>query len=103
LSSTKVIMGVVARDHAERVVGVEPFVEAANWWHVFPVKVAFTTTKDVNIKLSLESMEVVNLQVVVSINGKSGHIAEDKSDVAREFGTVKRVTKGLIVRKSTIG
>jgi len=97
---TKVIVGVVARDHMERIVGAEPFVEAASWWHAFPAEVTFTAPKDVNIKLSLESMEIVDLQVVVSINGKSGHIAESKSDVAREFGMVKGVTKGLIMRKS---
>jgi len=48
----------------------------------------------------LESTKVVNLQIVVSVKGKAGHIAEGKADVARGFGTVKRVAKGLVVRNS---
>jgi len=97
---TKVIVGVVARDNLERVAGAEPFIEAASWLHAFPVEVAFAATKEVHIKLSLESMEIMNLGVVVSINKKSGHIEESKLDAAREFDTVKGITKGLITRKS---
>jgi len=47
-------MGVVARHHMEGVMASEPFVDTAIWWHTFPVEVAFTNTKDVNIKLSLK-------------------------------------------------
>jgi len=61
LLSAKVIVSVVARDGMELVVGAEPLVEAASWWLVFPVEVAFTTPKDVNIKLSLKGMEDMDL------------------------------------------
>jgi len=45
-------------------------------------------------------MEVINLWIVVGVEGKACYIAESKVDVARGFGVVKRVTKGLVVRKS---
>ncbi len=38
--------------------GLEPFVEAASWWHVFPVDVAFAAAKNVSLKLSLESTKI---------------------------------------------
>jgi len=34
---TKVIMGVMAADHMERVVRLEPFIKVACWWHTFPI------------------------------------------------------------------
>jgi len=52
-------MGVVARDGAEGVMRSEPFVELASWWHSFPIDVAFTATKYVNIKLSLEGSQIM--------------------------------------------
>jgi len=101
LSAAKVIVGIVAtRDGTKWVMGAEPLIEvAASWLHTFPVEIAFTTPKDVNIKLSLKGTEVINLQVVVSINGEPSHIAKDELDVAREFCMVKRVTKSLIMQK----
>jgi len=80
--------------------GSSTIIEAASWWHSFPVEVAFVTTKNVNIKLSLKGMEITKLQVIVNFNGKFSHIAEGKLDVSREFCIVKRVTKGLIMWKS---
>jgi len=40
---------------------VEPFVELACWWHLFPLDITFVTTKDVNLELGLESPKVLNL------------------------------------------
>jgi len=100
LMLAKVIVGVVARDCMEGVMGLEPFVEMASWWHMFTVEIPFAYTKDVNIKLSLRDMEIMNLWVGVGINGESSHIAEGKLDVDWEFCMVKRVTKGLILWKS---
>ncbi len=34
----KVIMCVVARDCMEGVIGAEPFIKAASWWHAFQVR-----------------------------------------------------------------
>ena len=56
-----IIMGVMARDSAEGVMGLEPFVELASWCHSFPVDVAFAATKNVSLKLSLESMKIMDL------------------------------------------
>jgi len=51
-------MGVVAQDSMEGVMRAEPFISATSWWHIFPIKVAFTTAKDTNIKLSLKGTEI---------------------------------------------
>jgi len=75
LLAAKIIMGVVAQD-------------------------AFTATKNVHLKLGLESTKTMDLQVVVSIDREAGHIAKGKTDVARGFHMVKGATKGLILQKS---
>jgi len=54
-------MVVVARDDMGWVMGLQPFKEAVSWWHLFPIDVAFAATKDVNLKLSLESTKIVDL------------------------------------------
>jgi len=61
LSYVKVIMDVMARDCTEGAVSAEPFIKSSSQWHLFPVDVAFTTTKDINFKLGLESPKVLNL------------------------------------------
>jgi len=61
LSLAKVIVGVVVRNCTDQVMGAEPFVEVTSWWHTFPFGMTFKATKDVNVKLSLESMEIMNL------------------------------------------
>jgi len=99
-SSAKVIVDVVARDGMEGVMGSEPFVEAASWWHLFSIDFAFAATKDFNLKLSLKSTKIMDLQVVVSIDREAGHIPKGKTDVAGGFSMAKRVAKGLIVWKS---
>jgi len=54
LALTKVTMGVVATNHMERVVRPEPLIKLASWWHTFPIQIAFTTDKDVHVKLGLK-------------------------------------------------
>jgi len=44
-----------------------------------------------NIKLCLESTEIIDLGVVDWVNGEPSNIAEGKADVARELRTVKVV------------
>jgi len=83
----------------ERVGRAEPFIQPSSWWHLFPVEVAFATTKDVNIKLGLECPKVLHLCVVVDINRESGNITKGKADMSIGFGMVKGIAKGLFVGK----
>jgi len=46
---------------AQRGYGSRTICKVASWWHLFPVKVAFAATKDIDIKLSLKGMEIVYL------------------------------------------
>jgi len=55
--------------------------------------------KDINVKLSLESSEIVDFGIVAGFNGKPGNSAEGKSDVTRGLGIVNGITKGLFVWK----
>jgi len=48
-------------------VGLEPFIEQ---WHAFPVEITLTSTKEINIKLSLESSEIMDYGIVVGFDGK---------------------------------
>ena len=66
----------------------------------FSVEVAFTAAKYVNLKLSLENSEVLHLGVVVDIESKASNVAKGKADISGWFGMVKRVAKGLFMRKS---
>ncbi len=66
----------------------------------FPVEVAFTATNNVNLELGLESPEVLNLRVVVDVERESSDVAKGKADMSSGFGMVKRVAKGLFMRKS---
>ncbi len=45
-----------------------------------------------NIKLCLESTEIIDLGVVDWVNGEPSNIAEGKVDVARELRTVNGIT-----------
>jgi len=92
-------MGDMARDSMEGVMGPEQFIEVAHWWHAFPVDIALASTKDINVKLSLESLEIRDFGIVVDFNGKPGDIAEGKLDVARVLGTINGITKGLFMQK----
>ncbi len=55
LSVAKVIMGVVARDCMEGIVGTEPLIKVTCRWHLFPIHVALAAPKDINIELCLEA------------------------------------------------
>ena len=66
----------------------------------FSVEVAFSTPKDINLELGLESPKVLYLGVVVDVNQESGHITKGKLDMSIRFGMVKGVTKGLFIGKS---
>ncbi len=66
----------------------------------FPVEVAFTATKYVNLELSLESSEVLHFGVIVNIEREASNVAKGKMDMPSGFGMVKRIAKGLLMRKS---
>jgi len=54
----------------------------AGGWHLLPVDVALTATKDVNIILSLESSKLLHLGVVMWVDRKAVNIPEGQADVA---------------------
>jgi len=72
---------------------------------LIPVEVAFAAAKNVDIELSLEGLEVMNLGIVVGVHWKPSHIEEGKLDVAWRLSTVNGVTKNWLCRKvkGTIG
>jgi len=55
MSAAKVIMGVMARDCTEGIVGLEPLIKVTCRWHLFPIHVALAAPKDINIELCLEA------------------------------------------------
>jgi len=67
---------------------------------IFSVEIAFTAAKYINLELSLESSEVLHLGVIVNIKREASNVAKGKMDVSSGFGMVKRIAKGLLVRKS---
>ncbi len=66
----------------------------------FSVEVAFTTPKDIHLKLGLEGPEVLYLGVVVNVKRKSSNVAKGNVDMPIRFGTVEGVAKGLFIGKS---
>jgi len=48
----------------------------------------------------LESSEVLHLRVVVDIKREASNVAKGKADMPSGFGMVKRIAKGLFMRKS---
>ena len=90
----KVIRDIMAGNNMERVLGMEPFMQPARWWHFFPVEVAFATSKDIHLELGLKGLEVLYLGVVMDIKGKSINIGKGNMDVSIRFDAVKGVTKG---------
>jgi len=48
----------------------------------------------------LESSEVLHLRVVMYIKRKAGNVTEGKVDMWSGFSMVKRIAKGLFMRKS---
>jgi len=100
LSLPKVTMGVVARDCTEGLVGLEPLIKVTCRWHPFPIDAALTAPKDINIKLCLEGMKIMDLGVIEWVSGEPGNIAKGKADVTGKLWMVNRVPKGLFIQKS---
>jgi len=76
-------------------------IHIAYWLEAFfSVEVAFTATKYINLELSLESSEVLHLRVVMDIKREASNVAKGKADMSSGFSMVKRIAKGLFVRKS---
>jgi len=98
--TAKVITGVVARDGMEEIVGLEPLIKVTCRWHLFPIDVAFAAPKDINIKLCLEGVEIMDLGVIEWVSGEPGNIEKGKADVSRKLRMVNGVPKGLFVQKS---
>jgi len=66
----------------------------------FPVEVAFTAAKYVNLELCLEGSEVLHLRVVMDIKGEARNVAKGNADMSIRFGMVEGVAKGLFIGKS---
>jgi len=94
-----VIMGIVARDHSKGVMGAEPLVKLARWWHPLPINVAFAPTKDINIKVCLESSNILNLGIVERVYGEPSNVTKGKMNVARLLHPIQSVTKNLFIGK----
>jgi len=82
LFGAKIIMCVMTSYNPKGVRRAKPLIQAARGWHLLPVDVALTTTKDVNIILSLESLKLLHLGVVVWVDRKAVNIPKGQSNMA---------------------
>jgi len=66
------------------------------WWHLLPIKVAFASSRDIDVELYLESTKNLDLRVIEGVDKKHSNVEKGKTNMA---WWLQRVAKGVFTRK----